>query len=440
MADRISAVKGMNDLLPQDTALWESVEETVRSWMRSYGYRNIRTPIVEQTAVFSRGLGQVTDIVEKEMYSFLDAMNGDALTLRPENTAGVVRAVVEHNLTYEGPKRLWYMGPMFRHERPQRGRYRQFHQIGAEAVGFAGPDIDAEIISMCQRLWDDLGIDDVKLELNSIGDLPERQAHRAQLIAYFEQHLDVLDEDAKRRLHTNPLRILDTKNPKMQEMVNGAPQLMNFLGEASLAHFETVKILLGELNVPFKINPRLVRGMDYYNRTVFEWTTTLLGAQGTICGGGRYDPLAEMYGGKPTPAIGFAIGMERLIELCKEAGSIEPDVASDIYLVHSGEAAQRLAVRCAEELRSAGFNVVLNCGGGSFKAQFKRADASGAQFAVVIGDNEVEKGEAAVKSLRQSGAETASTDGTSNEPAAPNEQINVPFEVLAERLSQMMLA
>jgi histidyl-tRNA synthetase len=436
MVDRIAAVKGMNDLLPSDTALWEAVEEVVRSWMRAYGYRNIRTPIVEHTPLFARGLGAVTDIVEKEMYSFTDSMNGDPLTLRPENTAGVVRAAIEHNLTYDGPKRLWYMGPMFRHERPQRGRYRQFHQIGAEALGMAGPDIDAEIISMCQRLWDDLGIPRVQLEVNSIGDLPERQAHRAELIAYFEQHAQLLDTDAQRRLHTNPLRILDTKNPTMQAMVSAAPKLMDFLGDDSRQHFETTLSLLRELNIPYKINPRLVRGMDYYNRTVFEWTTDLLGSQGTICGGGRYDPLAQLYGGKPTPGIGFAIGVERLIELCKESNSIAPDVAADIYVVHAGDKAQAVAFRAAEQLRDAGMNVVLNCGGGSFKAQFKKADASGAQLALIIGDQEVEKAELAVKMLRQSGT-PAPSEGNAT---AGGPQINVPLGILVERVSELLLA
>lgn len=428
--EKISAVKGMNDFLPADTAIWERVEETVRSWMRSYGYRNIRTPIVELTPLFSRGLGQVTDIVEKEMYSFTDALNGDPLTLRPENTAGVIRAAIEHNLTYDGPKRLWYMGPMFRHERPQRGRYRQFHQIGAEALGWSGPDIDAEIISMCQRLWDDLGIPQVQLEINSIGDLPERQLHREALIKHFSANEDLLDEDAKRRLNTNPLRILDTKNPKMQQLVEEAPKLIEFLGDETRLHFESVLRLLRELNLPYKINPRLVRGMDYYNRTVFEWTTTLLGSQGTICGGGRYDPLAQMYGGKPTPAVGFAIGMERLIELCKEAGSIQPDVDTDVYLIHSGELAQPLAMRCAEELRGKGLNVVLHCGGGSFKSQFKRADASGAQFAVIFGDEEVARREAAVKPLRDPSQLAGSDAGA---------QINVPLEKLAEKLAELLI-
>jgi len=310
----------MNDILPADAPLWELFENTVHTVLKSYGFQQIRTPIVEPTALFSRGLGEVTDIVEKEMYSFVDSMNGDQLTLRPESTASVVRAALEHNLTYDGPKRLWYAGPMFRHEKPQRGRYRQFHQIGAEALGFMGPDIDTELIMMCQRLWDDLGLDNIKLELNSIGDAQERNLHRADLVAYFEKHKDLLDTDAQRRLYSNPLRILDTKNPAMQEMVNGAPKLLDYLGEESRAHFEGVQKILRHNSIPFTINPRLVRGMDYYNRTVFEWVTDQLGAQGTVCAGGRYDTLVEIFGGKPTPACGFAMGVERLLELMKASG------------------------------------------------------------------------------------------------------------------------
>ena len=377
--EKIFGVKGMNDVLPVDAPLWELFENTVQTVLKSYGFQQIRTPIVEPTALFARGLGEVTDIVEKEMYSFIDSMNGDTLTLRPECTAGIVRSVIEHNLTYEGPKRLWYTGPMFRHEKPQRGRYRQFHQIGAEALGFAGPDVDAELIMMCQRLWDDLGLQDVRLELNSIGDAEERNRHRADLIAYFEQHQDLLDGEAKRRLHTNPLRILDTKNPAMQAMVNGAPQLLNYLGEESRAHFEGVQKILRHNNVPFTINPRLVRGMDYYNRTVFEWVTDQLGAQGTVCGGGRYDPLIEMIGGKPTPACGFAMGVERLLELMKASGEQFAPNQCDVYVVHQGEAAQLQAFVLAERLRDAGLDVVLHCASANgicnFKAQMKRADA-----------------------------------------------------------------
>lgn len=417
-AEKIFGVKGMNDILPADAPLWELFENTVQSVLKSYGYQQIRTPIVEPTPLFARGLGAVTDIVEKEMYSFVDSMNGDQLTLRPESTAGVVRSVLEHNLTYDGPKRLWYAGPMFRHEKPQRGRYRQFHQVGAEALGFTGPDIDAELIMLCQRLWDDLGLDNIRLELNSIGNAEERNRHRTDLIAYFEQHKELLDADAQRRLHSNPLRILDTKNPAMQDMVNKAPQLLDYLGEESRAHFEGVQRILRNNSIPFTINPRLVRGMDYYNRTVFEWVTDQLGSQGTVCGGGRYDPLIEMFGGKPTPACGFAIGVERLLELLKASGEQFTPNQCDVYVVHQGEAAQMQAFVVAERLRDAGLDVVLNCasssGGGSFKSQMKRADASGANFAVIIGDDEVAKGIVAVKNLRSDDAE--------------NNQTTIPFE------------
>jgi histidyl-tRNA synthetase len=402
--EKIVAIKGMNDILPADAHLWEIFENTAQSILQSYGYQNIRTPIVEETRLFARAIGAVTDIVEKEMYSFTDSMNGDQLTLRPEGTAGVVRAVLEHNLTYEGPKRLWYKGQMFRHERPQRGRYRQFHQFGAEAVGFTGPDIDAELIMLCRRLWDDLGLSNIRLELNSIGDAEERARHRVDLIAYLEQHEDILDAEAKRRLHSNPLRILDTKNPAMQEMVNGAPKLLDYLGDESRAHFEGVKRILDRNNVPYVVNTRLVRGIDYYNRTVFEWVTDELGAQGTVCAGGRYDPLIEMFGGKPTPAVGFAMGIERLIELMKSAGETAAPNQCDVYLVHQGEEAQIQAFILGERLRDAGLDVMLHCatpaGAGSFKSQMKKADGSGAAFAVIIGDDEVANKTANVKALR----------------------------------------
>jgi len=427
--EKIVGVKGMNDVLPEDAPLWELFENTVQSVLRSYGYQQIRTPIVEPTALFSRGLGEVTDIVEKEMYSFTDSMNGDALTLRPECTAGVVRSVLEHNLTYDSPKRLWYAGPMFRHERPQRGRYRQFHQVGAEAVGFAGPDIDAELILLCQRLWDDLGLTDIRLEINSIGDAAERQRHRADLITYFEQHHDQLDADARRRLHTNPLRILDTKNPAMQELVNAAPQLMDYLGDESRAHFEGVQRLLRHNSVSFTINPRLVRGMDYYNRTVFEWITDQLGSQGTVCGGGRYDPLVEIFGGKPTPAVGFAMGVERLLELMKVAEGNLSRSQCDVYLVHQGDAAQLQSFVIAERLRDAGLDVVLHCaasgGLGSFKSQMKRADASGAAYAIIIGEDEIASSTAIVKHLREA-------DMTNN-------QQSVSLEALTDHLIDQMI-
>ena len=420
--EKIVGVKGMNDILPAEAPLWELFENTVHTVLKSYGFQQIRTPIVEPTALFARGLGAVTDIVEKEMYSFTDSMNGDALTLRPESTAGVVRAAIEHNLTYEGPKRLWYAGPMFRHEKPQRGRYRQFHQIGAEALGFTGPDIDAELIMMCQRLWDDLGLDNIRLELNSIGDAAERNAHRADLIAYFEQHMDLLDAEAQRRLHTNPLRILDTKNPAMQAMVNAAPKLLDYLGAESLAHFEGVQKILRHNAIPFTINPRLVRGMDYYNRTVFEWVTDALGAQGTVCAGGRYDTLVEMFGGKPTPGCGFAMGVERLLELMKASGETFAANQCDVYLVHQGEAAQMQAFVVSERLRDAGLDVVLHCasvtGPGSFKSQMKRADASGAAFAIIIGEDEIASNTAIVKTLRSEDME--------------NNQAAVPFDTIVD--------
>jgi len=427
--EKIVGVKGMNDILPADAPLWELFENTVHSVLKSYGFQQIRTPIVEPTALFSRGLGEVTDIVEKEMYSFTDSMNGDNLTLRPESTASVVRAALEHNLTYDGPKRLWYAGPMFRHERPQRGRYRQFHQVGAEALGFTGPDIDAELIMMCQRLWDDLGLEDIRLELNSIGDAEERSKHRADLIAYFEQHKELLDADAQRRLHSNPLRILDTKNPTMQDMVNAAPKLLDYLGEESRAHFEGVQKILNHSNIPFTINPRLVRGMDYYNRTVFEWVTDQLGSQGTVCGGGRYDPLIEMFGGKPTPACGFAMGVERLLELMKASGEQYAPNQCDVYMVHQGDDAQLQSFVLAERLRGAGLDVVLHCAsasaGGSFKSQMKKADASGAAFAVILGEDEVKNATATVKTLR-------AAEGESN-------QVTIPFDGVTDYVVEQIV-
>jgi histidyl-tRNA synthetase len=368
--------------------------------LTSYGYRLIKTPVLEPTSLFRRGIGEVTDIVEKEMFSFVDRLNGDELTLRPEFTAGIARATIQHNLTYAAPQRVYSMGPVFRHERPQRGRYRQFHQLDVEALGFAGPDIDAELIVMLSRLWREMGLEDVRLEINCLGEAPERLAHRQALITYFEAHADLLDEDAKRRLHSNPLRILDTKNPTMQDMVNGAPRLSEFLGTESLAHYQGVKRLLDDAGVRYIENPRLVRGLDYYNLTVFEWITDALGTQGTICGGGRYDGLIEILGGKPTPAIGFAIGLERLLELYLEVNQPDDTADLDVYVVHQGEGTARRAFTLAEELRDAGFAVVLHAGGGGFKSQMKRADVSGAAVAVILGENELNAGTAAVKLLR----------------------------------------
>jgi len=406
MADKLSAVKGMNDILPPDSARWEALETAVREVMRLHAYRNIRTPIVEPTALFIRGLGEVTDIVEKEMYSFEDRLNGEQLTLRPESTAGVVRAVVEHNMLYEGGKRLYYMGPMFRHERPQRGRYRQFHQIGAEALGFGGPEVDAELILLACALWKALGLTDVRLELNSLGQPPERLQHRAALIAYFEQHADQLDEDAKRRLHSNPLRILDSKNPAMKALNEAAPKLLDFLGEQSLAHFNAVKAILDANGVGYTINPRLVRGMDYYNLTVFEFITDQLGSQGTVCGGGRYDYLIEQIGGKPAPAVGWALGVERVLELLKEQGAFSVETAPDVYAIIPEAAALPTVLPVLQSLRSMGVSVQMHApansseGMGSMKSQFKKADSSGASFALVFGPDELAQGQVTVKSLR----------------------------------------
>ena len=409
---KITGVRGMNDLLPSEAYRWELLEKTVTGLARTYGYRNLRTPIVEQTAVFQRGIGEVTDIVEKEMYSFEDRLNGEQLTLRPEGTAAAVRAVIEHNLLYDGPKRLFYIGPMFRHERPQRGRYRQFHQFGIEALGFAGPDIDAEIILMCQRLWDDLGLSGIRLEINSLGHADERLAHREALIKYFTEHETKLDEDSKRRLHLNPLRILDTKNPEMQDLVENAPKLIDFLGEQSLAHFETLQSLLKANNLPFKINPRLVRGLDYYNLTVFEWVTDQLGAQGTVAGGGRYDPLIERMGGKSAPACGWAMGIERVVELMKEQGiGGDESLGCDVYVLHQGGKTLETGLVIAERLRSAGIEVILHSTAdgspGSFKSQMKKADASGAGYAVIIGEDELQNGQAQLKDLRGTGEQQA---------------------------------
>ncbi len=400
MSDALQAVKGMNDILPDEAGLWLWFEDTVREWLEGYGYRNIRMPLVEPTALFKRAIGEVTDIVEKEMYSFEDSLNGDQLTLRPEGTASCVRAVLQHNLLYNAPQRLWYSGQMFRHERPQKGRYRQFHQIGVEAMGFGGPDIDAEQIIMCARLWKKLGIRDVTLQLNTLGDSASRQRHRDKLIAYFEGHKDALDADAQRRLYTNPLRILDTKNPAMQELVSNAPKLMDELEEEAIQHFETVQAILKRHDIAFEINPRLVRGLDYYNRTVFEWVTTRLGAQGTICAGGRFDGLIEQIGGKSAPAMGFAMGVERLLALLQEDGMKPPAAPLDVYVVHQGEQAQVVAWQAAELLRDAGVRVLLHCGGGSFKSQMKKADSSGAVCAVIIGDDEAAANAVTLKPLR----------------------------------------
>lgn len=405
-AEKVTSVKGMNDILPPDSARWEWLEGKVRALMDRYSYRNIRTPIVEPTALFVRGLGEVTDIVEKEMYSFEDRLNGEHLSLRPEATAGVVRAVSENSMLYDGGKRLYYMGPMFRHERPQRGRYRQFHQIGAEALGFPGAEVDAELILLANSLWRELGLQGVRLELNSLGQPQERQAHRAALIAYLEQHRESLDEEARRRLHSNPLRILDTKNPGLQAIVNAAPRLIDFLGPESLAHFDRVKAILDANGVAWTLNPRLVRGMDYYNLTVFEFVTDQLGSQGTICGGGRYDYLMEQVGGKAAPAVGWALGVERVLELLKEQEKAFISLAPDVYAVVPSISSLPVAMRTIEQLRALGLSIQMHASAsadgsmGSMKSQFKRADGSGAAYALVFGDEELTRGVVSIKSLR----------------------------------------
>jgi histidyl-tRNA synthetase len=428
VTDRIQAVKGMNDVLPADEPIWRRFEESVGATLRSYGYRRIRTPIVEPTRLFVRGIGEMTDIVEKEMYSFIDSLNGEALTLRPENTAGVVRATIQHSLLHDGPQRVWYTGPMFRHERPQKGRYRQFHQVGAEALGLAGPDADVELILLGERIWDDLGLTGISLEINCLGQADERRAHREALISYFEAHQDQLDVDARRRLHANPLRILDSKNPAMQSLVEAAPRLIDHLGPESRAHLDRLSALLKSHGIAHRINPRLVRGLDYYNLTVFEWVAELGGTTLTVCGGGRYDPLIEMLGGRPTPACGFALGVERILELMREQ-SIDVDLSQcDVYVVHSGEETLPLALSVSEALRDAGLDVLMHCGGGSFKSQFKKADASGALFAVVIGPDELARGEVGLKWLRDPAA-----------AAGSGRQESVAVDRLCERVVDAMI-
>jgi histidyl-tRNA synthetase len=411
----------MNDILPDEADRWESLEELLRDWLRAYGYRNIRTPLLENTQLFRRAIGEATDIVEKEMYSFVDELNGEALTLRPEATASTARAAIEHSLLYNGPQRLYYLGPMYRHERPQKGRYRQFHQVGAEALGFPGPDVDAELILMCRRLWDDLGLPDIGLQLNSLGSAEERAAYRSALVAYLKKHETRLDADSRRRMQTNPLRVLDSKNPEMQGLIAQAPRLLDTLGEASLKHFEGVQAILKDAGQPYEINPRLVRGLDYYNLTVFEWVTDRLGAQGTVCAGGRYDGLFEQLGGKPTPACGFAMGIERLLAVA--GGEAQGGDVPDVYLVNQGEEASRFAFRVAERLRDAGFSVVQHAGGGSFKSQMKKADASGAWVAVIVGDDEARAGAAGVKTLREE-----------------REQSRVPLEGVADAVAELLFA
>jgi len=391
----------MNDILPGQSAHWEQLEAMLRQWLSLYGYQNVRTPVLEQTRLFARGIGEVTDIVEKEMYTFsMSADRQELMTMRPEFTAGIVRAAIEHNMLYERAQRLYTMGPVFRHERPQKGRYRQFHQISVEALGFAGPDIDAEQIIMLARLWKQLGINDIRLELNSLGQLEERRAHREALIAHLEKHKEVLDADGQRRMYSNPLRVLDTKNPAMQQMANDAPKLFDFLGSESRAHFDALCQRLDDADIAYTLNPRLVRGLDYYNLTVFEWVTDRLGAQGTVCGGGRYDGLFDLLGGKTAPAIGFAIGLERLLALWLEDAKVQTTSECDVYFVHSDAQSARVAACMAESARDLGVRCIVHPGTGSFKSQFKRADASGAHLAVILGETEMAQQTASVKFLR----------------------------------------
>ena len=401
MSSTIRAIRGMNDILPDEVYQWDFFETTIRNWLTAYGYRNIRTPIVEQTDLFVRSIGTATDIVEKEMYTFVDHLNGESLTLRPEGTASCVRAVLEHSLLYTGPQRLYYYGPMFRHERPQKGRYRQFHQVGVEAIGYANAEIDAELIIMCARLWRQLGISNLRLEIGTLGSVASRAVYRDRLIGYFEQHLQHLDEDARRRLYTNPLRILDSKNPAMHELILNAPRLLDDLDEESLVHFKELQDRLQQQGIDFEINLKLVRGLDYYNRTVFEWITDKLGAQGTVCAGGRYDGLIEQMGGKHTPACGFAMGIERILALMNETGVKIPQSEVDAYVVYQGEMAAKFCWKVAEYFRDNGLKVILHCGGGNFKSQMKKADASGARFAIIIGDDEANDSEVSIKPLRE---------------------------------------
>ncbi|MGE4533759.1 histidine--tRNA ligase [Halomonas sp.] len=422
---KIQAIRGMNDLLPEQSPLWQYFEGRVRTLMARYGYAEIRTPIVEQTALFARSIGEVTDIVEKEMYTFEDR-NGDSLTLRPEGTASCVRAAMEHGLLHNQTQRLWYQGPMFRHERPQKGRYRQFHQVGVESFGLEGPDIDAEVIMLSARLWRELGLmEHVTLELNSLGSAEARAAYRERLVAYFEQHHDVLDDDSRRRLTSNPLRILDSKNPEMAEVLAGAPRLLDHLDDASREHFETLCGLLDAAGIDYVINPRLVRGLDYYGRTVFEWTTTALGSQGTVCAGGRYDGLVEQLGGKPTPAVGFAMGIERLV-LLLETLELIPDAARgdlDLYVLPMDDAASGAALQLIERLRGElpGLRAQLHCGGGSFKSRIKKADRSGARLALLLGEDELAHGTATLKFLREE-----------------RDQQSLPQAALAETLRELL--
>jgi len=396
----IQSIRGMHDILPADMPAWHKLESAIRSVFQAYGFSEIRVPVLEKTELFARAIGDATDVVQKEMYSFEDR-GGDWLSLRPEGTAGAVRAVIQNGMLYAAPLRLWYMGPMFRRERPQKGRTRQFHQVGAEVFGAPGPDIDAELLSMCQRIWQSLGLENLRLEINSLGTASERMEYRHELHGYFASHLDKLDEDSLVRLERNPLRILDSKNPAMQEMIAAAPGLQAFLGEESKQHFASLQAYLKALGVSFIVNPRLVRGLDYYSHTVFEWITDDLGAQGTVCAGGRYDGLVELQGGKPWPGIGFAMGQERLVELIRAAGGI-PVAVPDIYLVMVGDKSTHHGLVLADSLRRAipGLSIQANLAGGSFKSQFKRADRSGARLALILGEEELAQSEVSIKFLR----------------------------------------
>ncbi|MGI3038212.1 histidine--tRNA ligase [Vibrio diabolicus] len=408
MAKTIQAIRGMNDCLPTQSPLWQKLENTVKNVISAYGYNEVRMPIVEETNLFSRAVGEETDVVSKEMYTF-DDRNGDSLTLRPEGTAGCVRSCIQNSLINRDEQRLWYMGPMFRHERPQKGRYRQFHQCGVEVFGLNGPDVDAELIMMTARLWRELGINEhVRLELNSIGSQEDRADYRTALVAFLEQHINVLDEDCKRRMHTNPLRVLDTKNPDVQAILGDAPRLSDYLGEESKAHFAGLCELLDAAGIEYTVNERLVRGLDYYNRTVFEWITESLGAQGTVCGGGRYDGLVEQLGGKPTPAVGFAMGLERLVLMLETLELTDVRRSVDVYVVTAGEGTMMAGMKLAEQLRESipGVRVMNHFGGGNFKKQFKRADKVGAVIALVLGENEVADNTVVLKDLAGGEQET----------------------------------
>jgi len=409
VAKNIQAIRGMNDFLPADTAIWQRIEAVLKSVLANYGYSEIRLPIVEQTPLFKRAIGEVTDVVEKEMYTF-DDRNGESLTLRPEGTAGCVRAGIEHGLLYNQEQRLWYMGPMFRYERPQKGRYRQFHQIGVEVFGLQGPDIDAELIMLNARWWKALGIaDHVRLELNSIGSLEGRASYRDALVAFLEQHKDALDEDCKRRMYSNPMRVLDSKNPDIQTLLNDAPQLGDYLDAESREHFDGLRALLDDAGIAYTVNQRLVRGLDYYNRTVIEWVTDSLGSQGTVCGGGRYDGLVEQLGGRATPAVGFAMGMERLVLLVQAVNpEFEPARNVDVYVIASGQGVQSAAMQLAEKLRDQlpDIKLMTNFGGGNFKKQFARADKWGARVALVLGEDEQKAGQVVIKDLRNGEQQT----------------------------------